>query len=135
MFRDGFHPELDELRRAATEGRDWIAALQKSEVERTGIRSLKIGYNSVFGYYIEVTKSNLAHVPPDYQRKQTTANGERFITPALKETESRILGAEERAQQLETQLFAELREEVFARRRRAPADRRGASRRSTRWRR
>ncbi len=114
MFRDGFHPELDELRRASTEGRDWIAALQKSEAERTGIRSLKIGYNAVFGYYIEVTKSNLASVPPDYQRKQTTANGERFVTPALKDVESRILGAEERAHQLEAQLFQELREEVLA---------------------
>ena len=113
MFRDGFHAELDELRRAATEGRDWIAALQRSEIERTGIRSLKIGYNSVFGYYIEVTKSNLASVPPDYQRKQTTAGGERFVTSALKEVESRILGAEERAHQLETQLFHELREETL----------------------
>ena len=113
IFRDGFHAELDELRRAATEGRDWIAALQRSEVERTGIKSLKIGYNSVFGYYIEVTKSNLASVPPDYQRKQTTAGGERYVTPALKEMENRILGADERAQQLETQLFHELRAETL----------------------
>ncbi len=114
IFRDGYHAELDELRRATTGGRDWIAALQEREIERTGIRSLKIRYNSVFGYYIEVTKSNLGSVPPEYTRKQTTANGERFITPELKEVENRILGAEERAQQLENQLFLELRGEVLA---------------------
>ena len=113
MFRDGYHAGLDEFRRAATGGRDWIAALQKSEVERTGIKSLKIGYNSVFGYYIELTKSNLGSVPPDYQRKQTTAGGERFVTTALKDMEIRILGADERARQLEAQLFQELREEVL----------------------
>ena len=113
MFRDGYHAELDELRRATTEGRDWIAALQEREIEATGIRSLKIRYNSVFGYYIEITKSNLGSVPARYQRKQTTAGGERFVTPELKETESRILGAEERAHQLETQLFVELRAEVL----------------------
>ncbi len=113
MFRDGYHAELDDLRRATTEGRDWIAALQEREIETTGIRSLKIRYNSVFGYYIEITKSNLGNVPDRYQRKQTTAGGERFITPELKETESRILGAEERAHQLETQLFIELRLEVL----------------------
>ena len=113
MFRDGFHPELDELRRATTQGRDWIAALQEREIEATGIRSLKIRYNSVFGYYIEITRSNLASVPGHYQRKQTTAGGERFVTPELKETESRILGAEERAHQLETQLFIGLRQEVL----------------------
>ena len=113
MFRDGYHAELDELRRATTEGRDWIAALQEREIDATGIRSLKIRYNSVFGYYIEITKSNLGSVPAHYQRKQTTAGGERFVTPELKETESRILGAEERAHQLETQLFIELRQEVL----------------------
>jgi DNA mismatch repair protein MutS len=113
MFRDGFHAELDELRRASTGGKDWIAELQEREIERTGIKSLKIRYNSVFGYYIEITKSNLGSVPPDYTRKQTTANGERFVTPALKEVESRILGAEERARQLEYQLFLDLREETL----------------------
>ena len=113
MFRDGYHEELDELRRATTEGRDWIAALQEREIESTGIKSLKIRYNSVFGYYIEITKSNLGSVPARYQRKQTTAGGERSVTPELKETESRILGAEERAHQLETQLFLELRQEVL----------------------
>lgn len=113
IFRDGFHAELDELRRATTGGRDWIAALQEREIERTGIKSLKIRYNSVFGYYIEITKSNLRSVPADYQRKQTTAGGERFVTPELKEVENRILGAEERSQQLEHQLFLELRDETL----------------------
>ena len=114
IFRDGYHPELDELRRATREGRDWIVALQEREIERTGIRSLKIKYNSVFGYYIEITKSNLASVPSDYTRKQTTAGGERFVTPELKDVETRIYGAEERAQQLEQQLFLDLRETVLA---------------------
>ena len=113
MFLDGFHAELDELRRASTDGKNWIAALQDREIERTGIKSLKIRYNSVFGYYIEITKSNLGSAPADYTRKQTTAGGERFITPELKEMENRSLGAEERAQQLEQQLFAELREEAL----------------------
>lgn len=113
IFRDGFHPELDELRAAERGGKDWIAALQEREIQRTGIQSLKIRYNSVFGYYIEITKSNLPRVPADYHRKQTTANGERFVTPELKEVESRILGAEERARQLEYELFGTLRDEVL----------------------
>ncbi len=113
IFRDGFHPELDELRRATREGKDWVAALQEKEIARTGISSLKIRYNSVFGYFVEVTKANLARVPPDYHRKQTTANGERFITPELKEVESRILGAEERARQLEYELFLQLRDRAL----------------------
>ena len=110
IFRDGFHAELDDLRRATREGKDWVAALQEKEIARTGISSLKIRYNSVFGYFVEITKSNLARVPADYHRKQTTANGERFITPELKEVESRILGAEERARQLEYELFLQLRD-------------------------
>ena len=114
MFSDGYHPELDELRCATREGRDWIVALQEREIARTGIKSLKIKYNTVFGYYIEITKSNLASVPSDYTRKQTTAGGERFVTPELKDVEARIYGAEERAQQLEQQLFLDLRETVLA---------------------
>jgi len=114
LIRQGFNAELDELRRAAHEGKDWIAKLQQQEIDRTGIQSLKIRFNSVFGYYIEVTKANLDKVPPDYIRKQTIANGERFITPALKEMESRILGAEERAVQLEYDLFLRVREDVLA---------------------
>ena len=113
MIRDGFSADLDELRRAATEGKEWIAALQEREITRTGIKSLKIRFNSVFGYYIEVTKSNLAQVPDDYRRKQTTAGGERFFTPELKDVENRILGAEERSPALEAQLFQGLRAEVL----------------------
>ncbi len=113
MIRPGFHPELDELRRAATEGRNWIAQLQAREQERTGIRSLKVRHNKVFGYYIEVTKANLANVPPDYIRKQTLANAERFVTPELREIEQKILGAQERAVQLELELFQELRAAVL----------------------
>lgn len=113
IIRDSFHPELDNLRSATRNGRDWIAKLQQDEVARTGIPSLKLGFNSVFGYYIEVTKTHLAKVPPEYIRKQTIANGERFITPALKEMEQKILGAEERASKLEYELFQILREEVL----------------------
>jgi DNA mismatch repair protein MutS len=114
LIRDGFHAELDELRAASSSGKDWIARLQQQEIERTGIPSLKIRFNSVFGYYIEVTKANLDRVPPTYTRKQTVANGERFITPELKEMESKILGAEERSVKLEYELFLKVREEVLA---------------------
>ncbi|MCX7915725.1 MAG: DNA mismatch repair protein MutS, partial [Verrucomicrobiae bacterium] len=114
LIQPGYHPQLDELRRAATEGKDWIAALQKKEIERTGIASLKIRYNSVFGYFIEVTRANLDKVPPDYIRKQTIANGERFYTEELKRVEHQILGAEEKANALEYELFLELRQKVVA---------------------
>ncbi len=115
MIRDGFDAALDELRGAARGGKDWIAQLQQQEIARTGIASLKVRFNSVFGYYLEVTKANLDKVPPDYVRKQTIANGERFFTPALKEMESRILGAEERAMKLEYDLFLRVREGVLGR--------------------
>jgi DNA mismatch repair protein MutS len=114
MFRDGFDPGLDELRNAMRGGKDWIAKLQQDEMARTGIQSLKVRFNSVFGYYIEVTRSNLDKVPADYIRKQTIANGERFITPELKEMEGKILGAEERSLKLEYELFQKLREQVLA---------------------
>lgn len=114
IIRPGYSPELDQLRAAATDGRQWLADMQTREIQRTGIKSLKIKYNHVFGYFIEVTKTNLAQVPPDYQRKQTMANGERFITPELKDYESRILGAEERATALETELFLQLRDKAAA---------------------
>jgi DNA mismatch repair protein MutS len=114
MIREGYNPDLDELRRAGTEGRQWIAELQDREIARTGIKSLKIRYNSVFGYYIEITKTNLASVPEDYTRKQTTANAERFITPELKDMEGRILGGEERARALESEIFQQLRGSVLA---------------------
>ncbi|HRZ94075.1 MAG TPA: DNA mismatch repair protein MutS, partial [Candidatus Paceibacterota bacterium] len=113
--RDGFDPTLDELRRATREGRDWIARLQQQEIERTGIPSLKVRFNSVFGYYIEVTRANLDKVPADYVRKQTVANAERFVTPALKEMEGKILGAEERGFQREYEIFLETREAVLGR--------------------
>ncbi len=114
VIRPGYSAELDELRSAATDGKAWLSQIQQREQERTGIRSLKVKYNSVFGYYIEVSKSNLAMVPEDYVRKQTLVNAERFITPELKELESKILGAEEKAGALEAQLFQELREFALA---------------------
>ena len=113
MIRDGFDAALDELRTAQRGGKDWIAKLQADEIGRTGIASLKVRFNSVFGYYIEVTKSNLDKVPPHYIRKQTVANGERYITPELKEMEGKILGAEERSVKLEYELFQRVREEVL----------------------
>jgi len=113
IFRDGYDADLDELRRASSDGKNWISHLQEREIAATGIKSLKVRYNSVFGYFIEVTKTNLAGVPAHYTRKQTTVGGERFITPELKEMEAKILGADERARQLEYQLFQKLREETL----------------------
>src|SRR5437867_6967260 len=115
IFRDGYDVDLDELRRGSREGKDWISQLQERESAATGIKSLKVRYNSVFGYFIEVTKANLANVPPHYTRKQTTVGGERFITPELKEMEAKVLGADDRAQNLEYQLFQKLRDETFVR--------------------
>ena len=115
VIRKGYHAELDELRAAAHDGKQWIAELQAREIERTGIKSLKIRFNNVFGYFIEITKSNLAQAPADYIRKQTVVNGERFITPELKECENKILGAEDKSVALEHELFLELREQVVAR--------------------
>ena len=114
LIRDGFDPNLDELRNAQRGGKDWIAKLQADEIAATGIGSLKVRFNSVFGYYIEITKSNLAKVPAHYIRKQTVANGERFITPELKDMEGKILGAEERSVKLEYELFQRVREEVLS---------------------
>jgi DNA mismatch repair protein MutS len=114
IFRDGYSEPLDELRAAGREGKEWIAQLQQREIDRTGIKSLKVRFTSVFGYFIEITKANLGSVPEDYHRKQTTVNGERFITPELKEMENKILGADERAQALEYDLFQQLREQVLA---------------------
>ena len=112
MIRDGYDPRLDELRAASREGKVWLAEMETRERRATGIDSLKIRYNSVFGYYIEVTKANLAKVPEHYRRKQTLANAERFVTEELKQMESTILGADERARQLEYELFCRLREAV-----------------------
>lgn len=113
IFRAGYDERLDELRSASHEGKKWLAELQRKEAARTGIKSLKIKFNSVFGYFIEITKSNLASVPEEYQRKQTMANAERYITPELKEMEGKILGADERARQLELELFHQLRAKVL----------------------
>lgn len=113
IFKDGYSEELDELRQATRDGKDWIAQLQQREIEATGIKSLKVRYTSVFGYFIEITRSNLDNVPAHYHRKQTTVNGERFITPELKEMEGKILGADERARNLEYELFVEIREQVL----------------------
>jgi len=109
IIREGYHEELDELRRLSREGKEWIARLESKERERTGIPNLRIGYNQVFGYYIEVTRSYLHLVPKDYVRKQTLVGAERFITPELKEYEAKVLGAEERIKGLEYELFCEIR--------------------------
>lgn len=115
LIRRGYHSELDELRDIAFSGKDWIAKLQNSEREQTGIASLKVNYNKVFGYYIEVTNPHLSKVPAHYMRKQTLVNAERFITPELKEYEEKILSAEDRMSALEYELFEELRQFVAAR--------------------
>jgi DNA mismatch repair protein MutS len=109
VIRAGFHPGVDELRKARTEGKDWMTSLETKERERTGIDSLKIRYNQVFGYYIEITKANLSKVPADFVRKQTLVNAERFMTQELKELEERVTGAESKLLALEEDLFVELR--------------------------
>jgi len=109
IVREGYHKELDDLRALLQDGRGWISRLEVEERKRTGIRSLKIGYNNVFGYYIEVTRANLTSVPEEYERKQTLANAERFVTPALKEMEARVLSAQERSTSLEYEIFNSLR--------------------------
>jgi DNA mismatch repair protein MutS len=113
LIKDGYHAPLDELRQINRSGKDWIVRLETQERERTGIKSLKVRFNNVFGYYIEVTKPNLSLVPADYQRKQTTATGERFTTPELKDWESKIFGAEEKMMEMEYQLFTELRDKLI----------------------
>ncbi|GEN35235.1 DNA mismatch repair protein MutS [Aneurinibacillus danicus] len=113
LIKEGYHEYLDKLRTASREGKQWIASLEQQERQATGIRSLKVGYNKVFGYYIEVTKANLSALPEGrYERKQTLANAERFITPELKEKEALILEAEEKRSELEYQLFVEIRERI-----------------------
>jgi len=111
-FQSGIDGSLDELRALRDGGKDAIAGIQASERERTGISSLKVGYNRVFGYFIEVSNANRQHIPPDYQRRQTLTGGERYVTPALKEYEEKVLGATERIEQRERELFDELRGRV-----------------------
>ncbi|WP_410768580.1 DNA mismatch repair protein MutS [Fontibacillus sp. BL9] len=115
IIKNGYHARLDELREAGSNGKRWIAELEAAERQATGIKSLKIGYNKVFGYYIEITKSNLSSLPEGrYERKQTLANAERYVTPELKEKETLILEAEEQMADLEYRLFNEIRERVAA---------------------
>lgn len=115
VIRRGFSDELDDLLRSVHEAREWLASLEKHERERTGIKSLKVGHNKVYGYYIEVTKPNIDAVPDEYTRKQTLTNSERYIIPELKEVETRILSAEERQSEVEARLFREVCQQVAAR--------------------
>jgi DNA mismatch repair protein MutS len=112
IIRDGFRPELAELRSISRSGKSFISQIEARERERTGIGSLKVRYNKVFGHYIEVTKSNLSQVPADYVRKQTLVGSERYLTPELKSTEEKVLHAEERIGELEHKLFSEVREAI-----------------------
>ncbi|HYG59897.1 MAG TPA: DNA mismatch repair protein MutS, partial [Symbiobacteriaceae bacterium] len=114
IIKGGFHPEVDHLRTAAREGKGWIAALEAREREKTGIKSMKVGYNKVFGYYLAVSNANLALVPDYFIRKQTLAGEERFITPELKEMEQTVLGADEKLMSLEYDLFVEIRSRIVA---------------------
>ncbi|HEX4841335.1 MAG TPA: DNA mismatch repair protein MutS, partial [bacterium] len=114
LIRDGYSPELDELRRVEREGKEWIATLETQERTRTGVKSLKVGFNKIFGYYIEVSKPNLSQVPSNYIRKQTLVGAERFITEAMKEHEAAILGAAERIAELEHSLLRDVRDRVAA---------------------
>ena len=116
MIREGFSEELDKLRLASSDATHFLANLERSEQERTGIKSLKVGYNRVFGYYIEISNSNLAQVPAEYLRKQTLVGGERFITPELKEHESTILNAKEMAKELENSLSRQVCHQIGAQR-------------------
>ncbi|HEU5347311.1 MAG TPA: DNA mismatch repair protein MutS, partial [Ktedonobacterales bacterium] len=108
LIRAGYNAELDTLARTATEARQWIAMLEAEERERTGIKSLKVGFNKVFGYYIEVTTPNLSRVPPEYQRRQTISTGERYVTPELKAHEAQVLHASEQIETMERALYADV---------------------------
>jgi DNA mismatch repair protein MutS len=114
LIRGGYHAELDKLRDLAAGGKQWIAKYQAEEAARTGIPNLKVAFNKVFGYYIEITNSHKHKTPPNYQRKQTTTNAERYVTPELKEYEEQVLTADEKAKELEYQIFLNLRDTVQA---------------------
>ncbi len=118
FIRDGYHAELDALRELAHGGKQWIARYQAEEIQRTGIPNLKVGFNKVFGYYLEVTNAHQGKAPADYIRKQTVKNAERYVTPALKEYEDKVLTADEKSKELEYELFLRLRDAVIAARRR-----------------
>ena len=113
IIREGYSTSLDELRGGTSEGKAWIAQLQQREIEKTGIPSLKVRFNNVFGYFIEITKTHLDKVPAHYVRKQTIANGERYITDELKQMEDKVLGAQERSMKLEYELYLQVRETVL----------------------
>ena len=113
FIKDGYSAELDEYRHIARHGKEWIARLQETERQKLGIPSLKVGYNKVFGYYIEVTRTHAEKIPPEYIRKQTLVNNERFVTPELKEYEEKLLNAEERINQIEFELFQDLRTKIL----------------------
>ena len=121
LHSPGFRSELDALRELATGGKQWIAGYQASEAERTGIPNLKVGFNNVFGYYLEVTNPHRDKVPPEYHRRQTVKNAERYVTPELKEYEEKVLTADDKAKQLEYDLFLELRDATAAESRRLRA--------------
>jgi len=112
MIREGIDEELDGLRAMSRDGKGWIARMEEKEKARTGISTLKVGFNKVFGYYLEVTRSHLSRVPPDYIRKQTLTGAERFITPELKEYEAKVLEAEEEIEELEYKIFCRIRRDV-----------------------
>lgn len=112
LIREGYDAEADEVRRITKDAKDWVLELQRKEIERTGINSLKVGYNKIFGYYIEVTNANLNAVPSEYVRKQTLVNAERYITDELKREEAKIIGAEERIKDMEYDIFCRLREKI-----------------------
>jgi len=112
IIKNDYNQELDQLRSLVSEGKDWITSLQKEEREKTGINTLKVGFNKVFGYYLEVTKSHLEKVPDRYERKQTLSNSERYIIPKLKDKEAEVLGAEEKINDLEYKLFVEIRDKI-----------------------
>lgn len=114
VIQEGIHPELDQLRSIAKDGKAWMARYQQDEINRTGVKSLKVRYNKVFGYYIEISHANKESVPKDYIRKQTLVNAERFITPELKEYETKVMTAQEKIGALEYELFCALREKVLS---------------------
>lgn len=112
IIKEGFNPELDELRKITTQGKEYIKGIEEKEAGRTGIKSLKVKFNTVFGYYIEISKANLESVPQDYIRKQTLVNAERYITPELKEYEEKVLGAQDKMKALEYKIFSDVRDRV-----------------------